>query len=374
MSPSKGLQKCLQRRCRNYKFLFITSITIVFVLYTLRIHEHLLEEDFHKNFHYPYDGDVYKLVQQLMNNITPDVPPINNYNFTFLRNCKDKCKTEDTIRLVYLIKSAPEYFKRRVAIRNSWGFEHRFSDVEIRRIFILGVKDGDQKIQDQIDNESRKHQDILQADFQDTYYNNTIKTMMGIKWAMRYCPSAKFYMIVDDDYYVSTKNVLRFIRNPTNYPEYLQKPFDSIKNVLLRSPKQMVDFELPDDVKLYAGYVYNSSPLRHYTSKWYISLKEYPYNKWPPYVTGGSVILSRETLKYMYYASYYTKHFKFDDIYLAIMALKVYIEPFHCDELHVKKKPYDGYNNYAYTISSHGYDDPEELVEVWTKQKSLGNA
>ena len=32
---------------------------------------------------------------------------------------------------------------------------------------------------------------------------------------------SRFYMFVDDDYYVSTRNLLRFLRNPVNFPKYL---------------------------------------------------------------------------------------------------------------------------------------------------------
>lgn len=32
---------------------------------------------------------------------------------------------------------------------------------------------------------------------------------------------SRFYVFVDDDYYVSTRNLLRFLRNPLNYPGYL---------------------------------------------------------------------------------------------------------------------------------------------------------
>jgi hypothetical protein len=34
---------------------------------------------------------------------------------------------------------------------------------------------------------------------------------------------SRFYMFVDDDYYVSSRNLLRFLRNPINYPRYLGK-------------------------------------------------------------------------------------------------------------------------------------------------------
>ena len=56
---------------------------------------------------------------------------------------------------------------------------------------------------------------------------------MGLKWAATVCPEARFYAFVDDDYYLSTRNLLRFLRNPVNYPRYLQDPtidFDDVLN------------------------------------------------------------------------------------------------------------------------------------------------
>ena len=75
----------------------------------------------------------------------------------------------------------------------------------------------------------------------------------------------------------------------------------------------------------------------------------------------------------MYYTSLYTKHFRFDDIFLGLVAKKADIEPFHCEEFHFYKKDYTKFN-YKYLISSHGYGNPAELLNVWNEQKALGNA
>jgi beta-1,3-galactosyltransferase / beta-1,3-N-acetylglucosaminyltransferase len=71
-----------------------------------------------------------------------------------------------------------------------------------------------------------------------------------------------------------------------------------------------LNVELPSDVKLYAGIVFNSAPHRHKSSRWYVPLEEYSYNKWPTYITAGVFLLSREALQEMYCASLYTKHFR----------------------------------------------------------------
>ncbi|GLV38814.1 brainiac [Carabus blaptoides fortunei] len=363
------------------KYLLI-AICAFLILKFFGVFTHIFERDFYNDFHYPYDGDVHEFVEQLRHNVKPDVAPINVYNYSFITDCGHKCRSSEgdvlEPRLVYIVKSAIHNGARREAIRQSWGYEHRFSDVTIRTVFLLGV-DSDGTSFDTVKSEYNKYGDIVQANFIDSYYNNTIKTMMGFKWAVTHCSQSKFYMFVDDDMYVSTKNVLRFVRNPTNYPAYLQEPVYSLKDKKKmadsrpRDKRQVLDFELPNDVHLYSGYVFISAPHRHKTSKWHVDLDEYPYHMWPPYVTAGSYIVSREALHELYYTSYYTKHFRFDDIYLGLVALKANIEPYHCVEFHFYKKAYSVFG-YTYVISSHGYEDPKELLRVWNEQKSAGNA
>ncbi|XP_033210340.1 beta-1,3-galactosyltransferase brn [Belonocnema kinseyi] len=412
---------------------------------------HIMETTYDESFSYPYDGDVQPFIFALRNKQKPDVPPINEYNHTFLLTPQRTCNDLEylSLRIVFLVKSSMENFDRRIAIRNSWGFEKRFFDVSSKTVFLLGIRPGEEELQAKIKLESQKYQDIVQADFVDSYFNNTIKTMTGFRWASEECSNSKFYMFVDDDIYVSVKNVLRFVRNPANYPDYLkesrrfsgrkreirdsdvpdnfkllererrmsakekielrrkpgwsshnktkfiyekedlnttnvdsvdslrsfqnQSNFNKSSKILSRKKRQVFDFELPDDVRLYSGFVFVSAPHRHKTSKWYVSLEEYPYHLWPPYVTAGSYILSKEALLDMYYTSFYTKHFRFDDIFLGLVAKKADIEPFHCEEFHFYKKDYNKYN-YKYVVTSHGYGNPEELMEIWNEQKAMGNA
>ncbi|XP_026467972.1 beta-1,3-galactosyltransferase brn-like isoform X2 [Ctenocephalides felis] len=278
------------------------------------------------------------------------------------------------------------HFERRVAIRSTWGYENRFSDVIIKTVFMLGISLHDEILQENINKESEKFNDIVQANFIDSYFNNTIKTAMAYRWAVEYCPYSQFYIFMDDDMYASTKNLLSFIRNPVYYPEYLKRTDETLRMLvhqrklltnasstdLNRSKRQLVDYELPADAKLYAGFVYDTYPLRDFGSKWYISLKEYPWNKYPRYVTAGSVVLSNEALHVLYYAFYYVKHFRFDDIFIAIAAYKTGIEPLHNGEFLTSHSHFTGSNRY--TLTAHGFGDPEKLIVAWTDARAAGNA
>lgn len=201
---------------------------IIFVLDFFGVFTHMFEVSYEEKFSYPYEGDIHEFVADLRHHKKPSVPPINIYNYSYIHDIRDKCieTNYQPLRLVLLIKSAVENFNRRMAIRHSWGYEKRFSDVSVKTIFLLGTHDDDDELRTKINIEAVKYGDIVQINYIDSYYNNTIKTMMGFKWAASYCSNAKFYMFVDDDMYVSVKNILRFVRNPTLYPEYLT---DSIK-------------------------------------------------------------------------------------------------------------------------------------------------
>lgn len=367
---------------------------------------HIFESSYdEQSFSYPYYGDIHEFVSQLRAKEKPDVDPINVYNFSFTSLLKEKCVDTNGLRLVFIVKSAVQNFDKRDGIRNTWGFEKRFSDVPVRTVFLVGRQrePEDPETLLRLKSEASKHKDLVQIDFIDSYFNNTIKTMMGFKWAVEYCPGSKFYMFLDDDMYVSLRNVLRFVRHPTGYPDYVKDPRDKEEKEKRsrrstarekiearkkpgwkyhnktkypsnsRPKRQVFDFELPEDVRLFAGYVFHSAPHRHKTSKWYVSLEEYPYDLWPRYVTAGAYILSKEALLDLYYASFYTKHFRFDDIYLGLVAKKAEIEPFHSNDFYFYKKDYTKFN-YKYVIASHGYGDPDELTRVWNEQKAMGNA
>lgn len=412
----------------------LLAVFLIVIFDFFGVFTHMFELDYYRHFNYPLKGDVIRYAHQLRFHQEPEVQPINVYNYTFLKDCRQKCMDQGapvSPQLVFLIKSKMDSFNKRSAIRRSWGYENRFSDVIIRTIFLLGISNN-RELQKHIDIEADRYGDIVQISFVDTYFNNTIKTMMGFQWAIKYCPRGRFYMFVDDDYYISTKNVLRFVRNPTKYPEYLEEADETLRklarklnqsdirnnssksqqllaearqvmiqglnsvdnkkhfhrleefvekkskiinsNSTKRIKRHLMDMELPTDAKLFSGFVFISAPHRHKTSKWHVTLTEYPFHLWPPYVTAGAFILSREALIEMYYTSMYTKHFRFDDIYLGLVAIKARIEPLHSEEFYFHKAPYAGPQSYRYVIASHGYDNPEEMVKVWTEARAAGHA
>lgn len=71
------------------------------------------------------------------------------------------------------------------------------------------------------------------------------------------------------------------------------------------------------------------------SSRWHLTLEEYPYNYFPRYMPAAAIVMSKQVVDDFYYASFYTKHFRFDDVFLGIMAHKMNIIPFSCSYFHV---------------------------------------
>ncbi|RWS09455.1 Beta-1:3-galactosyltransferase brn-like protein [Dinothrombium tinctorium] len=367
---------------RMLKIVLLCSLLVGILFQYLGLFDNLFVIEFEANFDSSLNRNILNLVEDHKRGVRNENSSgiINSYNYRFIIENKHKCKNKsgesyEHVRVLIMIKSAIKHIESRDGIRSTWGSEGKFSDGLIKRVFVLGSCDGVQfedlkgkeiTCENVIKNESMTNNDIVQIDFIDNYYNNTIKMMSAQKWAVKFCPKADFILFVDDDYYVSMKNLLKFLRNPFTYdddPNYFSENF-------------VIPKPLPSnfDGRLYAGHVYvNEPPIRSKMSKWRISLQEYPYSLFPPFVLAGTLILSNSALIDIYYASFYVKHFRFDDVYIAMLARSVKIKPLHSTHIFTEKQTYSR-EKYSTLIASHGFKNVNELLKVWRIQKRLGFA
>lgn len=343
-------------RLRKY-IVFVCACVLVCVYYFFGVGDYLYSKSFDNEFDYPLNVDLKPIVRDVLSGRKPRIAPINYYPYRFLSN-SGKCNTIEKLDLFIIVKSAMHHFGHRSAIRQTYGQENLIPGRIIKTLFFLGIDNNPKSdIQKRIDQEMAQYKDIIQIDFHDNYYNNTIKTMMSFRWLYEHCSTADFYLFTDDDMYISLNNLLDYVHDQT------------VKNNWERDSATSTVGEDKDN-HLFAGYVFKSAPQRFKTSKWRVSLEEYPWNKWPPYVTAGAYVVSNKSMKVLYVGSLFVKHFRFDDIYLGIVAKKVGIVPKHCDQFHFYKKKYSK-ADYADVIASHGYDDHDELIRVWTEQNKV---
>ena len=271
----------------------LSALGLLLLCDVLGVFRQLLELDYDTQFTYPLDSEVGFYVDLLLDGQQSPVTPLESHQFRYLVDPHERCLGERPLRLLIAVKSAPDHADRRRAIRRTWG-EPR---ADVRHVFLLGTRAGEHQLQRAVRRESEEYGDIVQAYFQDSYYNNTKKTMSGLRWAVERCADAEHTLFVDDDMYVSVPNVLLLAAQRADYPA----PVGSRAATLSPDP----------DSPLLAGFVFPaSSPQRHRFSKWFVSLQEYPFSRWPPYCTAGAYLVSRAALRRLLYTSYYTKMFR----------------------------------------------------------------
>ncbi|PAA79044.1 hypothetical protein BOX15_Mlig004155g2, partial [Macrostomum lignano] len=222
-------------------------------------------------FVYPLELDFNRLVLELESTPTASsvswAVPINNKNFPALHPNSNRCANFEVgegskYRLLMLIKSALPNFAFRQALRATWANEINTATVQIGYAFVLGGTHNS-TAQAAVDREQITYGDLIQQAFVDAYFNNTYKLMFAIDWAAASCPGADFILFADDDYYVSTYNLVNLLG-------------------------QLQANGYTADSLLVTGHVFSSPvPKRNLFNKWYTSLAEYPYTFWPPYPTGA---------------------------------------------------------------------------------------
>src|SRR6218665_1602497 len=334
-------------RGRGYFIIACLLLAILYYAYYYNVLEYISTTPF-AYFRYPLDVDMAAVVKKVLNNQNSGVDPLNDrYTYPYVLNCDKKCKDEegsqDSVFLMILIKSRIENFEQRHQIRRTWGREDGVASVTVRRAFLLGVNPMDKTTQHRVGMEHQDYNDIVQQYFLDTYFNNTLKMMMGFQWATQYCESARFIAFFDDDYFVNINSVIQLLQ--------------AVK------PTEMDN--------LIIGYIWkNAMPLRIRDNKWYVSLEEYPFRFWPPYPTAGSFFVPMMTAEKLYVAMQYTKVIRFDDVFLGIVAWKLKTKLRHNSNLYFYDYPYDKYR-YRRVIAAHGFSDPELLFKAWKEQTDM---
>ncbi|XP_029004070.1 N-acetyllactosaminide beta-1,3-N-acetylglucosaminyltransferase 3-like [Betta splendens] len=236
-------------------------------------------------------------------------------DFLYYRHCRhfpmfldvpDKCggaSQSAEVFLLLVIKSSPVNYDRREVLRKTWAEEREQNGVWIRRLFISGTMDSGkekERLNKLLELEHREHNDILQWDFSDTFYNLTLKQILFLEWMERNCPKARFLLNGDDDVFANTDNMV----------QYLQALEDNDGSKHLFTGQ------------LNVGMV----PVRSW-SKYFVPVQVHEADKFLPYCSGGGFLLSGYTAMVIYNISQSITLFPIDDAYMGMCLSKAGLEP-----------------------------------------------
>lgn len=210
---------------------------------------------------------------------------------TFL---KTRIRCTQKFLLLILVPSRPLNFKNRRVIRQTWGTEYSMSR-NWKTMFLLGQPRHPTEMK-YLFAETAIYGDIIQGYQTDSYHNLTLKTEMGLEWAVKYC-DFDFLLKADDDVFVNTFKLLDFLRKPD-------------------TPKS----------KLYLGNVARRSKTER-EGKWALSYEEYQRKILPRFCLGPAYVLSKDLVRQFVEIFDPKKPLKLEDVYIGLLAERVGVSP-----------------------------------------------
>lgn len=327
------------RRVKKWQFiqLFATCFVLSLMFFWISIDNHIVSHM--KSYSYRYLINSYNFVNDSLSlkHSEEGVP-----RYQYLINHEDKCQAQDVLLLLF-VKTAPENYNRRSAIRNTWGNEKYVCsqlNANIKTLFVLGTPSDPltrERLQRRLVWEDQMYNDIIQQDFADSFYNLTLKFLLQFSWANHFCPHAKFLMTADDDIFIHMPNLI----------EYLQ----SLEQIGVQ------DF--------WIGRVHRGAPpIRDKRSKYYVSYEMYQWPAYPDYTAGAAYVISGDVAAKVYEASQtLNSSLYIDDVFMGLCANKIGIVPqYHVFFSGEGKTPYHPCI-YEKMMTSHGH--VEDLQDLW---------
>ncbi|XP_041694516.1 UDP-GlcNAc:betaGal beta-1,3-N-acetylglucosaminyltransferase 7 [Coregonus clupeaformis] len=214
--------------------------------------------------------------------------------FPMLINHPEKCLGETYLLMV--IKSIATQHDRREVIRKTWGKEQVVDGKKLKTVFLLGTpsnkaeKANHQKL---LEYEDYIYGDILQWDFQDSFFNLTLKETHFLKWFSTFCADVRYIFKGDDDVFVSVANIFEYLKASTY-----------VKNLFV------------------GDVLFKAKPIRKKENKYYIPQALYNKTHYPPYAGGGGFLMDAPLARRLYWASDSLELYPIDDVFLG-MCLEV---------------------------------------------------
>ncbi|XP_051766931.1 beta-1,3-galactosyltransferase 2-like [Ctenopharyngodon idella] len=259
-------------------------------------------------------------------------------NYHFILDEPDKCKQNPF--LVLMVPVAPNQVAARNAIRSTWGNESTVQGKAVITLFLVGLTGGSdsEKTQQQLEEESRQHRDLLQSNFVDSYFNLTIKTMVIMDWLATHCPQATFSMKVDSDMYLNLENLMTLLLAPNT----------------------------PRENYITGFLMWDRPVIRNKKSKYYVSEELYPEPKYPTYVLGVGYVFSNDLPKKIVEASKDVKPFNIEDAYVGACLKQLGIKPSRApDPSQFRTFMKDSKSHDLSKVITTIARSPEQIIEFW---------
>uniref|UniRef100_A0A668UEP6 Hexosyltransferase n=1 Tax=Oreochromis aureus TaxID=47969 RepID=A0A668UEP6_OREAU len=190
--------------------------------------------------------------------------------------------------LLFAIKTTPDNFNNRQAIRQTWDNGGAY----VRRVFLLGkqnTKEPGVDVSELLKLESNFYGDILQWDFEDTFFNLTLKDVLFWSWFSHSCKQTHFVFKGDDDIFVNTPKLITYLQIQMEKP-HVKKNIEHLKVLY---PTQLLQ------------------------------------GLYPAYAGGGGLVYSGQLTRRLHLISKRVHLFPIDDVYVGMCMVRLNAFPMH---------------------------------------------
>lgn len=248
------------------------------------------------------------------------------------------------------IKSSPKNYERRAVLRKTWAAERLQNGVWIRTVFLSGTTGTGfekRRMNKLLELENKRYNDILQWDFNDSFYNLTLKQVLFLDWMQNWCPTADFILNGDDDVFANTDNMVDFLKG--------QRDKDGSKHLFI------------------GQLLLDSTPIRDNTSKYFIPEQIEKGDLYAPYCSGGGYLYSRFTARTILQMSQSITLMPIDDVYMGMCLQRAGLQPTDhqgvwADGLIIPSDKMDIYDpcHYREIILGHKFL-PDQIYLLWNE-------
>ncbi|KAF7260301.1 hypothetical protein EG68_02320 [Paragonimus skrjabini miyazakii] len=275
---------------------------------------------------YPQMMNVREAVKAIRLGDPVQCEPVNDPPLEVIRSPLYICTNtngKNVLDLIVLIKSCSTCFDNRANARNTYMQQKLWRNFRVQFAFVTGIPTEARREKYDFDgvwirpyngegqtnettleatrkllHESAVHHDLLIGNFNDTYYNLTLKLMLTFRWTAAFCKhQASVYLFLDDDYSLVPSSVIRLIRKiPFTVRPYL--------NGGTAAPDRIVR---------------HPSESSSWGDRWSVSANELPWTRYPSYSSGAAYILGSELVIDAAIAMAFTRYYRLDDAYLGFV-------------------------------------------------------
>ncbi|KAM3180097.1 hypothetical protein ACTXT7_016966 [Hymenolepis weldensis] len=295
---------------------------------------------------YPQAINISDAISRLIDRKPLNVKPMNVPKFRYLSISSQVCNPENQhsqeLDLIIAVKSGIAGFNRRREFRRLYSHlinssTSKFHGFRIGLVFSVGlprqqkdniflrgnrlihldVSGGEflnpedlNKITKSLKEEMETHSDIILGDYEDTYFNLSLKTQYAFTWAATFCRNSRpIFVFLDDDVPFSERSILRSLLSLNSKKR---------QNLFHGSPisrGQVLRFEDKE------------------VEKWSLFKSEVPWPEYPPYLHGGFLLISFENIEKIVLGMLFTQLFPIEDAWMGMVAIRLGIELKSVDEI-----------------------------------------